>query len=100
MKPCEPLAKCRQNVKDCEPEGTYLDGKAMLLKHVCKVCGRVWAEVYLETRIIVDLTTHCDVHLIHFNIDEQKKITEAALIKMLEHINALKVSDRDGREDE
>ena len=103
MKPCESLAHCRQHVKDCDPEGTYLDGKVMLQKHVCKLCGRVWAEVYVETGIVVDLTTEQHVTVIS-DIDlrpfHEKTEIAKGLLLMLENINGLKVSDRDEREEE
>jgi len=100
---CKSLALCRQHVIDCEPEGTHLDGKVMLHKHVCKACGRIWAEVYAQTGILVELNTAEHVRLIKRDpsderlagLDSQKEVTAAAILKMLEHINRLKVSDRE-----
>ncbi len=98
---CESLAHCLHHVIDLEPEGTYLDGKIVLVKHRCKMCGRLWAEVYLESGITVQLDDD-GVELVDYHNTNVKHHVSAAHLQLLEnvHTNDLNVSDTDARDRE
>ena len=53
-KTCETLASCRQHQKYLGIDARS-DGRVLLEKYVCKVCGRKWGEVYIKASVQVVL---------------------------------------------